>query len=230
MPKDRKIENLPADDLEALTTAQADWDGVADEVPPDEATPDKASPEDDEEMLEDVLGVEAEDEDDVIGEDDDNPYQESDEALPDDAEERRSYDRRAPADPALAMHVASLKWAEAILFVYPTWWYGLPAMLKGWLDRVWATEVAFRLPPDGGRIVSLVPHITRIGVVTTCGATWWLSFLMGQPGRKTILRGMRALCAPTARTLYVAHYDMDRATPETRAAFLKRVGTKVLGF
>ena len=83
MPKDRKIENLPADDLEALTTAQADWDGVADEVPPDEATP-----EDDEEMLEDVLGVEAEDEDDVIGEDDDNPYQESDEALPDDAEER----------------------------------------------------------------------------------------------------------------------------------------------
>ena len=93
MPKDRKIENLPADDLEALTTAQADWDGVADEVPPDEATPDKAtpdkaSPEDDEEMLEDVLGVEAEDEDDVIGEDDDNPYQESDEALPDDAEER----------------------------------------------------------------------------------------------------------------------------------------------
>ena len=88
MPKDRKIENLPADDLEALTTAQADWDGVADEVPPAEATPDKASPEDDEEMLEDVLGVEAEDEDDVIGEDDDNPYQESDEALPDDAEER----------------------------------------------------------------------------------------------------------------------------------------------
>ena len=28
MPKDRKIENLPADDLEALTTAQADWDGA----------------------------------------------------------------------------------------------------------------------------------------------------------------------------------------------------------
>ena len=88
MPTDRKMEDLPADDLEALTTAQADWDGVADEVPPDEVTPDKASPEDDEEMLEDVLGVEAEDEDDVIGEDDDNPYQESDEALPDDAEER----------------------------------------------------------------------------------------------------------------------------------------------
>ena len=145
-------------------------------------------------------------------------------------DERRSYHEHAPDDPKLAPHIENLKWADAVLFVYPTWWYGLPAMLKGWLDRVWATEVAFRLPPDGGRIVSLVPHITRIGVVTTCGATWWLSFLMGQPGRKTILRGMRALCAPTARTLYVAHYDMDRATPETRASFLNRVGTKVLGF
>ncbi len=67
-------------------------------------------------------------------------------------------------------------------------------------------------------------------MVTTCGATWWLSFLMGQPGRKTILRGMRALCAPTARTLYVAHYDMDRATLESRTAFLKRVRAKVLRF
>jgi putative NADPH-quinone reductase len=146
------------------------------------------------------------------------------------ADERRSYHERAPADPALAPHAENLKWAQAVLFVYPTWWYGLPAMLKGWLDRVWATEVAFRLPPDGGRIISLVPHITRIGVVTTCGATWWISFLMGQPGRKTILRGMRALCAPTARTLYVAHYDMDRATSESRAAFLAKVKRKLAAF
>ena len=146
------------------------------------------------------------------------------------ADERRSYNDHAPDDPKLVQHVENLKWADAVLFVYPTWWYGLPAMLKGWLDRVWATDVAFKLPPDGGRIVSLVPHITRIGVVTTCGATWWLSFLMGQPGRKTILRGMRALCAPTARTLYVAHYDMDRSTPETRAAFLEKVKRKLAAF
>jgi NAD(P)H dehydrogenase (quinone) len=146
------------------------------------------------------------------------------------ADERRSYNDHAPRDPRLVPHVENLKWADAVLFVYPTWWYGLPAMLKGWLDRVWATEVAFRLPPDGGRIVSLVPHITKIGVVTTCGATWWLSFLMGQPGRKTILRGMRALCGPAARTLYVAHYDMDRATPETRAAFLEKVKRKLAAF
>lgn len=138
-------------------------------------------------------------------------------------EERRSYNDRAPDDPKLAPHIDSLNWAEAVLFVYPTWWYGLPAMLKGWFDRVWATDVAFRISKDGGRIVSLVPHIRKIGVVTTCGATRWISFVIGQPGRKTILRGMRALCAPTCRTLYLAHYDMDRSTAETRRRYLATV-------
>lgn len=145
-------------------------------------------------------------------------------------DERRTYNDCAPNDPALAPHVERLKWAEAVVFVYPTWWYGLPAMLKGWLDRVWATDVAFRLPQDGGRIVSLVSHIRRIGVVTTCGASWPVSVLMGQPGRKTLLRGIRALCAPRSSTLYLAHYNMDRSTPQSRAAYLDRVRRKLARF
>ena len=61
------------------------------------------------------------------------------------ADERRSYNDAAPVDPDLKAHIERLKWAEAILFVYPTWWYGLPAMLKGWFDRVWAKDIAFTL-------------------------------------------------------------------------------------
>jgi putative NADPH-quinone reductase len=146
------------------------------------------------------------------------------------AGERRIYNHGPPADPALQPYVENLKWAQAVLFVYPTWWYGLPAMLKGWFDRVWATGVAFDLPPDGGRIVSRISHIRRIGIVTTCGATMLVSFLMGQPGRKTIMRGMRALCAPRSRSMFLAHYDMDRSTPESRKAFLEKIRRKLARF
>ena len=146
------------------------------------------------------------------------------------ADERRIYNDGPPADPALQPYVENLKWARAVLFVYPTWWYGLPAMLKGWFDRVWATGVAFDLPPDGGRIVSRISHIRRIGIVTTCGATMLVSFLMGQPGRKTIMRGMRALCAPRSRSMFLAHYDMDRSTPESRKAFLEKIRTRLERF
>jgi hypothetical protein len=83
MPKERNLDGLPDDDLDALTTAQADWDDVAS----DETLDDDDDIAEDE-ILEDVLGVDVDEEDEVIGEDDDNPYQESDEALPDDEEER----------------------------------------------------------------------------------------------------------------------------------------------
>lgn len=144
-------------------------------------------------------------------------------------DERRRYNDGPPSDPALRPYVDHLKWAEAVLFVYPTWWYGLPAMLKGFFDRVWATGVVFDLAPQGG-IVSRISHIRRIGIVTTCGANRFLSILMGQPGRRTILRGIRALCGLRARTMYLAHYDMDRSTAESRAAFLERVKRKLKRF
>ncbi|WP_144223049.1 NAD(P)H-dependent oxidoreductase [Mesorhizobium amorphae] len=143
--------------------------------------------------------------------------------------ERREYNERAPADPALAQHIAHLKWAEAIVFVYPTWWYGLPAMLKGWLDRVWAKDVAFALDP-GGRITPLMGHIRKIAVVTTCGAPRWWSHIVGHPGRKTILRGIRALCAKRCKTLFVAHYLMDASTPQSRQAFLGQVRQRLKAF
>ncbi|MBA3449472.1 MAG: NAD(P)H-dependent oxidoreductase [Pseudaminobacter sp.] len=145
-------------------------------------------------------------------------------------DERRTYNERMPADPALQRHIDLLNWAESIVFIYPTWWYGLPAMLKGWLDRVWATDVAFALPADGGKIKPLMTHISGIAVITTCGAPWLWSHIVGHPGRKTILRGIRALCARRCKTLFLAHYLMDASTPESRATFLAQVRRKLKAF
>jgi len=99
-------------------------------------------------------------------------------------------------------------------------------MLKGWLDRVWATDIAFSLSPSGG-IVPKMTHIRKIGIVTTCGAPWWLSVLIGQPGRKTLLRGMWALTGKGCRTVYLAHYNMDKSTSESRSKFVKKVKARL---
>lgn len=123
-------------------------------------------------------------------------------------------------------HTQALAWADTLIFIYPTWWYGLPAILKGWLDRVFAPEVAFSLPEEGN-IKPGLTHITRLGVFTTCGASWLLSWWVGQPGRRTILRGIRVLCAKRLRTCYLAHYDMDQSTAQTRATHLRRVGQRM---
>lgn len=137
------------------------------------------------------------------------------------ADERRRYNALQAGEHPEPDHARLLRWCEALVFVYPTWWYGQPAMLKGWLDRTWTPGTAFGLQSD--RIVPLMTQVRTLVVVTTCGAPWWFSAWVGFPGRRTILRGLRALCAKRCRTLYLAHYRMDASTDASRQRFLRTV-------
>jgi NAD(P)H dehydrogenase (quinone) len=143
------------------------------------------------------------------------------------ADERRGYHDEGENVLPVAEHVAAINWCEMLVFVYPTWWFGLPAMLKGWLDRVWVPHVTFAMPTETDGMKPKMQHIKKIGVVTTCGATWLISKLMGEPGRKTLLRGMKALCAPGCKSMYLAHYQMDTSTPDSRARYLAKVRQRI---
>ncbi|MEP2641478.1 NAD(P)H-dependent oxidoreductase [Roseobacter sp.] len=135
----------------------------------------------------------------------------------------------APANRApVAADVDDVLWCDTLIFVYPTWWYGLPAMLKGWLDRVLLPDVAF-LMPDGENdtIRAGLTHINRLAVFTTCGASWGLTQLIGAPGKRTILRGVRAICARRCKTSFAAHYLMDSSSATSRRAHLEKVARKM---
>jgi putative NADPH-quinone reductase len=128
----------------------------------------------------------------------------------------------------VARDVDDLRWCDTLVFVYPTWWYGLPAMLKGWLDRVMVPGLAFLMPETkGANIRPGLTHITRLGVFTSCGASRWLTLLVGSPGRRTLTRGLGLLLSPRKRTVFAAHYLMDSSTPASRTAHLHRVAAKM---
>lgn len=124
--------------------------------------------------------------------------------------------------------VEHVQWADTLIFVYPTWWYGLPAMLKGWLDRVLVPGVAFVMPTqEGENITAGLTHIKKLGVFTTCGASLWLTTMIGAPGRRTLTRGVRAICAKSCKVYFAAHYLMDSSTDASRAAHLRKVDAQM---
>jgi putative NADPH-quinone reductase len=131
---------------------------------------------------------------------------------------------RAPVE----AHCAAVEWCDTLIFVYPTWWYGLPAMLKGWLDRVMLPDVAFLMPDAVHKNIRPgLRHITRLAVFTTGGASWWLMRWVGAPGNRTLFRGLGLLIHPRAKKAFAAHYLMDSSTDATRARHLARVGARM---
>ena len=143
------------------------------------------------------------------------------------AQERRDYHTPGVNELPIAAEVARLRWAQGLIFVYPTWWYSLPAMLKGWLDRVWVPFVTFDLPDGLRPIQGRMQNIRLLGGISTYGSPWWWTrFVIGDPGRRILLRGIRPLCHPACRTFWLGHYRMDSSTPDSRRRFLERVAMR----
>jgi NAD(P)H dehydrogenase (quinone) len=82
-------------------------------------------------------------------------------------EERKEYEDPARYQETVEKYASQLADNEAIVAVYPTWWYGLPAMLKGYFDRVWAPGIAFDIGVGGAFKTDKLAHIQKLGVVTT---------------------------------------------------------------
>ncbi len=52
--------------------------------------------------------------------------------------------------PDIAAEQIKLLWADAVILQFPLWWFGMPAILKGWIDRVYAHGFAYGVGQHGG--------------------------------------------------------------------------------
>jgi NAD(P)H dehydrogenase (quinone) len=126
-------------------------------------------------------------------------------------------------------HADALMWCEHIVFVFPIWFYGPPAMLKGWLERVWLPGVAFLPPPAKGKTaVPGLRHIQRMTVITHGGSPWWWLKVMGDPAKKLFTRGLRALMAPRCQTTWLQLHNMNTVSRAECEAFIAKVRSKLL--
>jgi len=139
------------------------------------------------------------------------------------AAERRSYFSPPYDGAAMAEMLARLLAADGLLLVFPTWWFGFPAILKGWLDRVLAPGIAFDHDPGGG-LTGRLTNVRLLYALTTTGSPWWIVRLgLGDPVRRVLRRAIAPLCRPRLRFAMLSLHDMDRADTAKRRRHLQRV-------
>ena len=69
----------------------------------------------------------------------------------------------------LKEHISAVSWADAVVYVYPTWWSSVPAGLKGWIDRVLVPGVAYAPPQGDEESIRPLLKYKKTGVITTTG-------------------------------------------------------------
>ena len=139
------------------------------------------------------------------------------------APERRAHNTQHPDLSAVEHHVERVRAADALVLCFPVWWYGMPAILKGYFDRVWINGVAFHLHA-GGRMEPGLHRLKKIWVVCTYGAPWWLIKLgLRDPVRAVIHTGIRGLCTRHVKSRFFALYSIESKTSVETGRFLDKV-------
>ncbi|MDE4175343.1 NAD(P)H-dependent oxidoreductase [Phaeobacter sp. PT47_59] len=141
--------------------------------------------------------------------------------------ERREYHDEPSNIEPVRPYVERLQAAEAMVMVFPVWNFGYPAILKGFLDRVFLPGVSFKLAHGGVR--PGLTNIKKLAACTTYGGTRFRAFLNGDPPRKCVTRHVWYACG-MPRKRYIALYDMNNNTEPQLTAHLERVRREMEAF
>lgn len=133
------------------------------------------------------------------------------------------------SEPIRSPETENLQWAEMLVLIYPTWWFGFPAILKGWFDRVWAPDVAYKNAPDFGPITPALNGLRHVLVVTTLGSPWWVDRLvMRQPLRRTLKTAILGACAPNCKLRYISFHKCESLPATAVQAMVAKVSAAAL--
>jgi putative NADPH-quinone reductase len=142
--------------------------------------------------------------------------------------ERVAYETETPLiSDETKRHAEVLLQAEALIFVYPTWWSGLPAQLKGWLERVFVLGVAFRFNKNS-KIRPNLQNIRHIIGVSTYGSPWRYVKLINDNGRRTLTRAIRMSTGFRTRSMWCGIYALDTCTQQQREEFVNETVQKIV--
>ena len=98
------------------------------------------------------------------------------------------YEHSQTLEPDLLEAQRQIHWAEHLVFVYPVWWGGIPALLKGFFDRTFLPGFAFKYRNRSQLWDKLLSGRTADLLVTMDTPPWYFRWIYGAPAHRQMIR------------------------------------------
>lgn len=144
------------------------------------------------------------------------------------AEDRTNYHDVAINQDRIGPYVQRLQKADGLVLCHPVWNFGWPAILKGYIDRIFLPDVSFKL--TDGKLSPGLTNIKKLSTVTTYGSPRWRAMVLGDAPRKNGTRFLRAVCHPMVKVNYHALYNINNVTPDKVERYLAKIRQEMARF
>jgi len=127
-------------------------------------------------------------------------------------------------DPLVSKYQSMLKDTNRLIFIFPLWWSGVPAILKGFFDKVMLKGFAYTATSKG--LKGNLTHIQSATVIVTGQVPkWYLKCVRGNPIQKTFIKvTLKNIGIKKAKWLYCS--DIYGAL-EKRKQFLNKIKLEI---
>ncbi len=135
------------------------------------------------------------------------------------------YAKNMELEPDLKKAQHDIKWANHLVFVYPTWWGTMPALLKGFIERTFLPGFAFSYKPGTRYWVKKLSGKTAHVIVTMDTPKWYYRIILEAAGHHIIRKAILEFCG-IHHCEIMEYGPIITSTKEKREKWLEEVRKK----
>lgn len=104
------------------------------------------------------------------------------------------YQKRMELEPDLLKAIDDIKWADHLVWVHPVWWGGLPALLKGFIDRIFLPGIMYKYRDNSMLWDKLLKGKTAHILTTLDQPGWYYRLMYGRPSVNQLKKSTLQFC------------------------------------
>lgn len=132
------------------------------------------------------------------------------------------YQKRMELEPDLLKAWEIILWADHLVWIHPVWWGGLPAMMKGFIDRLFLPGFAYKYRENSVWWDKLLKGKTAHIITTLDQPGWYYWLLYGKPSINQLKKSTLEFCG--VKPVKVTYIGIIRnSTEKQRAKWLQEV-------